>query len=126
MTHRPIETVQKPSTIERRNARCWVHHTKRALAQGSFGKPKRRWAFARMVYDNGEEVDAQIHRRALHASQRHLWSDLEGRYFAIARSGTVHLCVCRWTKEMLGKVEAEADQLWRGLNTQCATVSKHG
>ena len=97
--------------------RCFLHSGKHdADKQGFFENEGIGpvWCRVRLFYC-GEEYNAKIKRNTVHVQQQGL--DLRNRYFAISHTGTVHVCSCRYSKEVLAYAKREADQMLRSWRT---------
>lgn len=90
--------------------KCWVHQGKPKyhgyFYWGDQVGPKHAWS--RIIVD-GEEFHAEIKLNKIIASQRA--QKLEGRFFGVSSTGRIHLCRCRWTKEMIAEARKSAAKL---------------
>lgn len=87
-------------------SRCLIHgRNMKPIAEGYFEYPEGRHRQSTVdacmtLTDAKEEVMAEFYRRKLHPKfRRRHTRELQGRYCAVSKAGTVHVCECRFTKE---------------------------
>lgn len=91
-------------------SKCRIHGPrplKTVIAHGHFVKVNPEYCWGRLTME-GEEFEAGIAKNKIIASKG---EELDNRFFAITRSGGIHLCKCLYTQEDIDIADKKAKSL---------------